>query len=56
MHMWQKFRENNVFTKENTRVDLTKYFFGESKSKAITIFVEKSTFFPSNQRFSIEVA
>ena len=28
---WQKFRENNVFTKEITRVNLTKYFFGETK-------------------------
>ena len=30
---WQKFRESNGFTKEITKyiVDLTKYFFGESK-------------------------
>ena len=27
---WQKFRESNVFTKEITRVNLTKYFFGEN--------------------------
>ena len=29
MPFWQKFRETNCFTKEITRVDLTKYFFIE---------------------------
>jgi len=31
IHFWEKFRESNGFTKEITRVDLTKYFIGESK-------------------------
>ena len=26
LHIWQKFRESNVFTKEIARVNLTKYF------------------------------
>ena len=31
----QKFRENNVFTNEIARVDLTKYFFGKYKTLAL---------------------
>ena len=30
-HIWQKFRESNVFTKEITRVELTNYFLSGTK-------------------------